>query len=63
MKLGTNYSSSLVNAQALSNHVKIASSGKVSAFYNADGDRIRGWHRSSYKPALRHPLENYYNNK
>jgi len=63
MTLGDNYKSSIANATELSKHVKLASSGKVSTFYNVDGERIRGWYKSPTKPSLRHPLENYYSNK
>lgn len=63
IKLGADYKNTIYNAKAMKAYVKISGSGRVASFYNVNGEQIRGWYKAPFKVNLRHPLENYYNNK
>jgi len=62
-KLGSNYDTIIGNAKLLRLHTGGAKSGRVSHFYNVNGEQIRGWFRPmnySLRLTEKHPLESYY---
>jgi len=60
MKLGDQYEVAIKNAKLISKYTTTATSGKVSTFYNANGERIRGWHKAPTKFNSLHPLVEHY---
>lgn len=60
MKLGDQYEAVINKAKLTSKYTTTATSGKISTFYNANGERIRGWHKAPTKFNTLHPLVEHY---
>ena len=60
MKLGADYDAAVNRAKLFSKYTTGATTGKVSIFYNANGDQIRGWHKAPMKFKMLHPLVEHY---
>ena len=63
MKLGDGYETAIINAKRTKQYTTVATAGKVSLFYNSDGECIRGWYKSPVKFKSLNPLVEYYSSK
>jgi hypothetical protein len=63
MKLGDGYETAIINAKRTKRHITDATAGKVSLFYNSNGECIRGWHKTPVKFKSLNPLVEYYASK
>lgn len=63
MKLGDQYEATVNKARMTVKYTTNATSGKVSMFYNSNGDQIRGWHKAPMKFKTLHPLVEHYASK
>lgn len=63
MKLGSSYETTVNNAKRTKQYTTGVTTGRISIFYNTNGDLIRGWHRAPTKFKTLNPLVEYYSSK
>jgi hypothetical protein len=63
VKLGSGYEAIINNAKHTMRYTTSATAGKVSIFYNSNGECIRGWHKTPVKFKSLNPLVEYYASK
>jgi len=63
MKLGSEYKTVIERAKLTAKYTTDTTAGKVSIFYNTNGDQIRGWYKAPTKFKTLHPLIEHYASK